>query len=330
MLDSLLVIGHASGYDADRKLEQILNTRKNQLKGCSMKVGFIGVGFMGRHMARNVAKGGHDMTVFDIHKEAAQELIALGATWADSPRAVAEASEVVFTSLPRPENVEEVALGEGGILSGAKAGTVYFDLSTTDPDTIFRISQRANQQGITVLDAPVSGGTIGAEAASLCVMVGGDKAKYDQYKPVLDLIGDKVTYCGELGNGAICKIVNNLIGLSCSVLLSEAFSLGVKAGVDPQTLFDAIKGSSGNTQTMQGFPNGLFKGNFEPGFMVDLAAKDVGLATEMGRRLRVPMEISNIVQQRYIDSQNKGWGRMAAGSVIRVQEERAGVEIRLE
>ena len=278
-----------------------------------MKVGFIGVGFMGRHMARNVAKGGHDMTVFDIHKEAAQELIAMGATWADSPRAVAEASEVVFTSLPRPENVEEVALGEGGILSGAKAGTVYFDLSTTDPDTIFRISERANKQGITVLDAPVSGGTIGAEAASLCVMVGGDKIKYDQYKPVLDLIGDKVTYCGDLGNGAICKIVNNLIGLSCSVLLSEAFSLGVKAGVDPQ-----------------GFPNGLFKGNFEPGFMVDLAAKDVGLATEMGRRLRVPMEISNIVQQRYIDSQNKGWGRMAAGSVVRVQEERAGVEIRLE
>jgi 3-hydroxyisobutyrate dehydrogenase-like beta-hydroxyacid dehydrogenase len=293
-----------------------------------MRVGFIGVGFMGRHMARNIAKGGHDMTVFDIRKEAAEELISMGATWVDSPMAVAEASEVVFTSLPRPENVEEVTMGEGGILSGAKSGTVFFDLSTTDPDTIFRISQAAAEKGVTVLDAPVSGGTIGAEAASLCVMVGGDKDMYDKFKPVLDLIGDKATYCGKLGNGAICKIVNNLIGLSTSVLLSEAFALGVKAGVDPQTLFDAVKGSSGNTQSMQAFPNGLFKGNFEPGFQVDLAAKDVGLATDMGRRLRVPMEMSNIAQQRYIDAQNKGWGRLAAPAVVRVQEERSGVEIR--
>jgi 2-hydroxymethylglutarate dehydrogenase len=179
-----------------------------------------------------------------------------------------------------------------------------------------------------VLDAPVSGGTGGAEKGTLCVMVGGDKTAYEKYKPVLDLIGDKVMYCGELGSGAVCKIVNNLIGLSVGVILSEAFTLGVKAGVPPQVLFEAVSKSSGNTQSMQGFPNGLFKGNFEPGFQLDLAAKDVGLATEMGRRLRVPMEISNIVQQRYIDGQNRGWGRLAAGAVARVQEERAGVDVR--
>ena len=293
-----------------------------------MKVGFIGVGFMGRHMARNIAKGGHDMTVFDIRKESAEELISMGATWADSPSAVAAASEVVFTSLPRPENVEEVALGEGGILSGAKSGTVFFDLSTTDPDTIFRISQRAAEQGVVVLDAPVSGGTVGAEKASLCIMVGGDKAVYEKYKPVLDLIGGEVMYCGGLGSGAVCKIINNLIGLSVGVILSEAFSVGVKWGVDPQTLFDAVSKSSGNTTAMRGFPDGLFSGNFEPGFQLDLAAKDVGLATDLGRSLRVPMEVSNIVQQRYIAGQNRGWGRLAAGAVARVQEERSGVEIR--
>lgn len=295
-----------------------------------MKVGFIGMGFMGRHMARNIAKGGHEMHVFDIRREAADEVISLGATWADSPRAVAEASEVVFTSLPRPQDVVEVTLGEGGILSGAAAGTTFFDLSTTDKITLQRISDAFEAKGVAALDAPVSGGTGGAESATLCVMVGGDEARYNKYKPVLDLIGDKVTYCGPLGAGAVCKIVNNLIGLSAGVILSEAFSLGVKAGVDPQTLFEAVLQSSGNTQSMQSFPEGLFKGNFDPGFQLDLAAKDVGLATEMGRALRVPMELSNLVQQRYIDAQNRGYGREAAGAVAKVQEDRAGVEIRSE
>ena len=180
-----------------------------------MKVGFIGVGFMGRHMARNIVAGGFEMTVFDIRKEAADELLSMGATWADSPAAVAEASDVVFTSLPRPQDVEEVALGEGGILSGAGAGTVYFDLSTTDPDTIYRISAAGESAGVTVLDAPVSGGVAGAEAGTLCVMVGGDEDAYTRCKPVLDKIGDKVMRCGDLGSGAICKIVNNLIGVEC-------------------------------------------------------------------------------------------------------------------
>ena len=148
-----------------------------------MKIGFIGVGYMGRHMARNLAKGGHDLTVFDIRKESASELLSMGATWADSPRAVAQASEVVFTSLPRPQDVEDVVTGEGGVLSGASSGTTYFDLSTTDPDTMFRISAQAQEKGVNVLDAPVSGGTGGAEKATLCVMVGGNQAIYEKYKP---------------------------------------------------------------------------------------------------------------------------------------------------
>ena len=223
--------------------------------------------------------------------------------------------------------VEEVASGEGGVLSGAGRGSALFDLSTTDPSTIQRIATRAEASGIHVLDAPVSGGTAGAEAATLCVMVGGDRETYDRFKPVLDLIGDKVMYCGGLGSGAVCKIVNNLVGLSVGVLLSEAFSMGVKWGVDAQTLYEAVSGSSGNTNSMHGFPSGIFKRNFEPGFALDLAAKDVGLATQLGRELRVPMEMSNIAQQRYIDGQNRGFGRMAAGAVAMVQEERAGVEI---
>ena len=293
-----------------------------------MKLGFIGVGYMGRHMARNLARGGHDLTVFDIRKDAAEELLSMGARWADNPRAVAKGSEVVFTSLPKPKDVEEIAMGEGGVLSGAGPGTVLFDLSTTDPDTIHRIADAARSKGVHVLDAPVSGGTIGAEKAALCVMVGGELSVYERYKQVLDLIGDQVMYCGELGAGAICKIVNNFISLSVGVLLSEAFTLGIKAGVPPQTLFEAVSKSSGNTRTMQAYPEGVFKGNFEPGFQLDLGAKDVGLATEMGRALMVPMELANLVQQRYIQAQNRGWGKLVAAAVARIQEEQAGVEIR--
>ena len=293
-----------------------------------MRVGFIGIGLMGRHMARHILDGGNDLTVYDIDKTAAAELLDKGANWASSPADAARNSEVVFTSLPRPQDVADVVLGEGGVLSGASEGTTFFDLSTTDPDTIQRISDASSGLGITVLDAPVSGGTIGAEKGTLCIMVGGDQLLYDRYKPVLDLMGNQVVYCGNLGSGAICKIVNNLIGMTLGVVLSEAFSIGVKAGVDPMTLYEAISMSSGETRQMHTFPNTLFEGNFKPGFKLDLGAKDVGLATDMGRALKVPMEISNLVQQKYVEAQNRGWGADSSISIARLQEERAGIEIR--
>ncbi len=294
-----------------------------------MNIGFIGIGRMGRFMARNLAKGGHNLTVFDTHRDAAEELMSQGASWADSPAAVAAASQVVFTALPRPEDVEEAALGDSGILSGAAPGLAYFDLSTTDPDTIHRIAAAAKPKGVSVLDAPVSGGVSGAEQATLCIMVGGDRSVYTSYKPVLDLIGEKVMYCGEQGMGAVCKIVNNLINLGNYVLVSEALTLGLKAGAQTETMFEAISHSSGNTECMQEFPASLFQGNFEPGFKLDLGAKDVGLATELGRQLRLPMELANIIEQRFTEARNRGWGELASVSVAQLQEERADVKIRV-
>ena len=293
-----------------------------------MKVGFIGVGFMGKHMARHIIEGGHELTIYDISETAAKDLVDLGAKWANSPSIVATNSEVIFTSLPTPQDVEQVVIGEGGLLDGAIEGTTFFDLSTTDPETITRISESTSQKGVTLLDAPVSGGTTGAEEGTLCVMVGGDKSKYDKYKSVLDLIGTQVVYCGNLGAGAVCKIVNNLIGMTLGVVLSEAFSLGVKAGVDPMTLYNAVSMSSGETRQMHTFPNGLFEGNLDPGFKLYLGSKEVGLATNLGRSLRVPMEVSNLVHQKYVEAQNKGWGGQSTTAIAKLQEERAGVEIR--
>ncbi len=293
-----------------------------------MEIGFIGVGYMGRHMARNLINGGHNLKIFDIRKEAANELLQLGATWADNPRQAAQDTEITFMSLPTPKDVADVALGEGGIIEGINPSSTIFDLSTTSIEIINQISDAARKKGISFLDAPVSGGTEGANKGTLCVMVGGSEEIFQKYRETLELIGDKVMYCGDIGSGSICKIVNNLIGLSVNVLLSEAFTLGVKAGISPDILFDAVSKSSGNTQSMQAFPETLFKRNFEPGFQVDLAAKDVGLATDLGRKMRIPMELSNIVQQRYIDAQNQGLGRLSANAVAQIQESRSGVEIK--
>jgi 3-hydroxyisobutyrate dehydrogenase-like beta-hydroxyacid dehydrogenase len=294
-----------------------------------MNIGFIGIGRMGRFMARNLAKGGHTLTVFDTQKESAEELLLQGASWADSPSAVAAASQVVFTALPRPQDVEAVALGASGILNGAARGLAYFDLSTTDPDTIRRIAAAAKPKGVHVLDAPVSGGVSGAEHATLCIMVGGDESVYAHHKSVLELIGEKVIYCGEQGMGAVCKIVNNLINLGNYVLVSEALTLGLKAGAQTEVMFEAISHSSGNTECMQEFPGSLFQGNFDPGFKLDLGAKDVSLATEMGHKLRLPMELANIIEQRFTEAQNRGWGELASVSVAQLQEERADVKIRV-
>ena len=294
-----------------------------------MKIGFIGIGRMGRFMARHLADGGHNLSVFDLNKESASEVLSRGASWMESPRAVAALSEIIFTSLPMPKDVELVATGPDGVLSGATPGSIICDVSTTDPDTIRHIAAAAQLKGVHVLDSPVSGGAIGAERATLCMMVGGDESVFARAKPVLELLGKTVVHCGALGSGAVCKIVNNLINLGSYFLVAEAFILGIKAGVSTQTLFDVISNSSGNTQSMQEFPGGLFDGNFDHGFQLDLAAKDVRLATELGRRMGVPMDSAARIEQQYTEAQKRSWGQMSAISVVRLQEERTTVEIRV-
>ena len=295
-----------------------------------MKVGFIGLGNMGNPMASNLVKAGHQLTVHDLRREAATNLLEMGATWADTPREVVPGNELVLTSLPMPRDVEAVVLGENGIMEGADPSTVYLDLSTNSPTAIRRIHDVCAEKGVTVLDAPVSGGVYGAAAATLAVMVGGDKAVYDRMKPTLDAIGSHVVYCGPIGNGMVCKICNNLLSMGIGVLMTEALTLGVKAGVDLAVLSEVIANSSGgNRRLVEKFPRFLFKGNFEPGFATALAAKDVRLATDLGREYGIPLEFSNMVDQRHVEAMHRGWGPEDSDAVSRIQEEKAGVQLRL-
>ncbi len=295
-----------------------------------MRLGFIGTGNMGNPMAANLIRAGHQLTVHDLRREAATNLLEMGAEWADSPKDAVPGNEVVLTSLPVPRDVEVVVLGEGGILEGADDGSVYVDLSTNSPTVIRRIHEICAARGVTVLDAPVSGGTYGAEAGTLAVMVGGDEQVFNKVKPALDAIGSHVVYCGDIGSGSVCKICNNLLSMGIGVLLSEALTMGVKAGVDLGVLADVIANSSGGCRRLtEKFPRFLFQGNFEPGFATALAAKDVRLATDLGRELGVPMDLANLVDQRHVEAMFRGWGAEDSDAVARIQEEKAGVQLRL-
>ena len=295
-----------------------------------MKVGFIGTGNMGNPMAANLVRAGHQVTVHDLRRQAATNLLEMGASWADSPAEAVRGNEIIFTSLPTPRDVEAVALGEEGILQEASPGTIYVDLSTNSPTVIRRIHQVCAEKGVTVMDAPVSGGVFLAAEGKVAVMVGGDKAVYARIKPTLDAIGSNVLYCGPIGSGDICKICNNLLSMGIGVLMTEALTLGVKAGMDLAVLVEVINKSSGsNFRLLQRTPHYLFKGNFEPGFAAALASKDVRLATDLGRELVIPMELSNLVDQRYVEAVARGWGARDSDMVSVLQEEKAGVQLRL-
>jgi 3-hydroxyisobutyrate dehydrogenase len=293
------------------------------------RLGFIGTGNMGRHMARHLLGAGYRLTVHDMRREAASQLERGGAGWAESPAELAESSDVVLTSLPGPPDVDAVALGDAGILANLPDGGTLIDLSTNSPTAIRKLAAAGAERGIVVLDAPVSGGVFGAESGRLAVMVGGDRAAFDRCKPMFDAIGDHVVYCGTSGAGSATKLVNNMISLSLNILLGEALSLGVKAGVELETLVDVIQSSSGSTWKLgNNYPKFLFKGNFEPGFALDLGAKDLRLGTNLAKELGIPLDLANLVDQRFVEAQSRGWGKLHADVVVKLIEERTGVELR--
>ena len=296
-----------------------------------MNVGFIGLGTMGSSMALNTLKGGHDLVVHDINRDAAGPHLEAGATWADSPRQVAEASEVVLTSLPGPPEVELVALGDRGILAGSSSGKVYFDLSTNSPTLVRRIHAAFAEQGVHMLDAPVSGGPVGARTGRLALWVGGDQRIFEQYKPVLDAIGDAAYYVGPIGTGSIAKLVHNCTGYILQTALAETFTMGIKAGVDPLVLWQAVRfGALGRRRTFDGLAQQFLPGRFDPpDFALRLARKDVSLAVEVGREFDVPMRLANMTLAELTEAMNRGWAGRDSRVAMLLQEERAGVEVQV-
>jgi 3-hydroxyisobutyrate dehydrogenase len=296
-----------------------------------MKVGFIGLGTMGSSMALNVLKGGHELVVHDINRDAVGLHLEAGAAWADTPQQVMEVSDVVFTSLPGPPEVQAVALGENGLIHGVRPGKVYFDLSTNSPTLLRHIHAEFTPLGAHVLDAPVSGGPRGARSGRLAIWVGGDRASYEQYKPVLDAIGDKPYYVGPIGAGSIAKLVHNCTGYIIQTAMAETFSMGIKAGVDPLVLWQAVRhGALGRRQTFDSLTEHFLPGAYDPpDFALRLARKDVNLAVEVGREFDVPMRLANLTLAELTEALNRGWGQRDSRVAMLLQEERAGVNVQV-
>lgn len=294
-----------------------------------MKIGFIGLGTMGASMALNLRKAGYALAVNDVRRDAAAAHLEAGCVWADSARDVGRASDVVFTSLPGPKEIEAVALSEEGLLAGMRRGATWFDLSTNSPTLIRSLHERFAQNGIAVLDAPVSGGPTGAASGKLALWVGGAREEFDRYKKVLDAIGDQAIYIGPIGAGSVAKLVHNCAGYAIQTALAEVFTLGVKAGVEPLALWQAVRqGAFGRARTFDRLADQFLPGVYEPpSFALRLAHKDVTLATELARELNVPMRLAMLVHAEMTEALNRGWGHLDSRSPMLLQQERAAVNI---
>jgi 3-hydroxyisobutyrate dehydrogenase len=297
-----------------------------------MRIGFIGLGNMGGPMALNLMKAGHTLVVYDVRRESAKAHLDGGATWAESPKAVARAGELIITSLPGPADVEAVALGSpDGIIHGAQPGSIFADLSTNSPTVMRKLHAAFKQKGVHVLDAPVSGGVLGAQRGTLQVMVGGDEGVFNEVKDVLSAVGNNVSYMGAIGGGSIAKLVHNMVSILSRSLLAEGFTLGVKAGVKPEALLEALRGASfGQGMSLKHhLPDIVFKGDFDTvRFGLKLARKDVGLATSVAREFDVPMPMAAVGEQILVEAMARGWGDKDAMAAWMLQEEAAGVTVR--
>src|SRR6202167_5660909 len=253
----------------------------------NMVVGFVGLGTMGGRMAANLQKAGFKLVVHDLHRQAASHHLNAGATWADSPRTLASQVDVIFSSLPEPVDVEAVVLGPDGLLAGIKPGAAYFDLSTNAPAVVKKLNAAFAEKGAHMLDAPVSGGPAGAASRKLAIWVGGDESAFKAHKAVLDATGDSAAHIGPSESATVAKLVHNMSVIAVVCPLAETFALGVKAGVEPLALWNAVRqGAVGRRTPFDALRDQFLPGNYDPpAFALKLAHKDVSLANALGREL---------------------------------------------
>ena len=293
-----------------------------------MKVGFIGVGNMGNPMAANLQKAGHALQVHDIKREAAQNLLDAGATWVNSPKEAATGVDYVFLSLPMPADVERVVLSEDGVLAAMKSGGIIVDMSTNSPTVVRSLSEKTKAKGVTFIDAPVSGGVRGARNATLAIMAGGDKAAYDKCEPLLKAMGANVFYCGDIGAGNVVKLVNNMLAFIQMMGAAEAVVLGKKAGVDPNILWQAVKASSGGSFVWESGTRAVLRDKLAPTFTIDLASKDISLATKLAEEFGVPLTMGKAAEGLIRGYQTGGYAKEDVLATVKELEKQAGVTVR--
>jgi 3-hydroxyisobutyrate dehydrogenase len=287
-----------------------------------MKIGFIGTGAMGQPMLANLVRKGHDVCAYDVAESALAAAAKLGAARAPSAADAARGAELAITMLPSSSHAESVYLGAGGVLEGVAAGRLCIDMSTIDPSVSRRIAEAVNRRGARFLDAPVSGGVPRAEDGTLAIMVGGDARDVEEARPVLAAMGANIIHVGPVGSGEVAKLCNNLIAGVAAVAVSEAFRIAEGFGVDPKVLTDVISKSSGHTWVMEHMhpvPGLVGKApssrDYAPGFTTDLMAKDLGLAVNAARELRVPVVVAPAAQQALRLASSHGFGRKDFSSV---------------
>lgn len=293
------------------------------------KVGFIGVGVMGKPMSLNLIKAGYPLVVYDLNPKPLDELKQAGAAIGQSNMDVASQSDIIITMLPKSEHVEAAVLGEQGAFEGVRDGATLIDMSTIDPGVSKRISKLLSAKGVNMLDAPVTGGETGAQKGSLTIMVGGSKDVYDQCLDIFKVMGEKIFYCGPSGNGEIVKVINNLFGGIHAMSTAEALSLGVKAGVDFKVLYDVICEGTGATNFMQFYcAMKAFKEDYEPGFPSELMQKDLGLAVTLAKEKEVPLFLGGLTYQMFTQVNASGVGKKDFSIVIKAFEDLLGVRLK--
>lgn len=296
------------------------------------RIGFIGLGAMGKPMAMNLVKKNYSVTVYDLRTEVINEMTNIGAKAAASSREVAERSDVIITMLVSSPHVEAAVLGKNGVIEGIRPGSVLIDMSTIAPEVTKKVGNALVEQGVEMLDAPVARGVKAAVEGTLAIFAGGKKAVFEDCKDVLGAMGTDVNYVGDLGCGGVVKLVNQLILAVNVATIAEGLVLGVKGGVEPNVLFEVLGKGSANSFALQNhFKNFVMKGNFaENVFPTDYILKDLGLILQTGRELKVPLILSGVADQLYEYARASGWSNNYFPVVIRVLEKLTGVEVRSE
>lgn len=285
-----------------------------------MRIGWIGTGVMGRSMAGHLLTDGHELTVFNRTRDKAQDLLDRGATWADSPAAAARACEVVFTMVGYPHDVREVVLGEHGALAGMSGGSVIVDCTTSSPSLAVEISQAAAERGMSSLDAPVSGGDIGARNATLSIMVGGDVAAFERVRPLFEKMGKTVVLQGGPGSGQHTKMVNQILIAAGMVAVCEGIVYARSAGLDPQRVLESVSGGAAGSWSLSNYGPRILKGDLAPGFYVEHFLKDMKIALEEADRMKLSLPGLALAKLLYTTLAEMGGGRNGTHALIKVLE----------